>query len=247
MAKLPSEYSVSLPIRRGMKGKSVKLVQEWLSLHGFSVKLDSDFGPATQGAVRVFQTKYGLPKTGDIDASTFGMLTSPLLRALAVQLPEQNYHQTVVKIAKQHLAEHPREIGGQNCGPWVRFYTRGYEGAAYPWCAAFASSILRQAADIHGITPPIPFTLSCDVLAANAKSAKIFIPKAGANLLVKPGDIFLAIRKEGADWTHTGLVIVSDAEQFETIEGNTNDAGDREGYEVCSRHRRWGKYDFIRV
>jgi hypothetical protein len=46
---------------------------------------------------------------------------------------------------------------------------------------------------------------------------------------------------------HTGLVVRAGQETFETIEGNTNDAGDREGYEVCQRVRGYAGKDFIVV
>jgi len=34
---------------------------------------------------------------------------------------------------------------------------------------------------------------------------------------------------------------------FETIEGNTNDEGSPNGYEVCRRIRGYRKKDFIRI
>jgi hypothetical protein len=42
-------------------------------------------------------------------------------------------------------------------------------------------------------------------------------------------------------------VIAPREEVFETIEGNTNDEGSREGYEVCHRVRGYGSKDFILV
>jgi hypothetical protein len=63
---------------------------------------------------------------------------------------------------------------------------------------------------------------------------------------VPPGSIFLN-RRVGGDWVHTGIVTGAAADTFETIEGNTNDAGDREGYEVCRRVRGYGNKDFIMV
>ncbi len=61
---------------------------------------------------------------------------------------------------------------------------------------------------------------------------------------IPPGSLFLN-RKKAEDWVHTGLVLNSCAESFDTIEGNTNDAGDREGYEVCRRVRGYKNKDFI--
>ncbi len=40
---------------RGSNGKKVKLIQEWLCLHGFNIAIDGDFGPATEFAVKAFQ------------------------------------------------------------------------------------------------------------------------------------------------------------------------------------------------
>jgi len=44
---------------------------------------------------------------------------------------------------------------------------------------------------------------------------------------------------------HTGIVVAAHADSIETIEGNINNEGSREGYEVCRRFRGYGKKDFI--
>lgn len=61
--------------------------------------------------------------------------------------------------------------------------------------------------------------------------------KAG-RLYAKPkrGDVFVWSTPQGG---HMGWVAqVYDDGSFRTIEGNSNDAGDREGYEVCERIRK---------
>jgi hypothetical protein len=40
-------------------------------------------------------------------------------------------------------------------------------------------------------------------------------------------------------------VISAGPTTFETIEGNTNDSGDREGFEVCARVRGYDSKDFV--
>ncbi len=45
--------------------------------------------------------------------------------------------------------------------------------------------------------------------------------------------------------TRHGIVLRAAEEVFETIEGNTNDEGSREGYEVCQRVRGYPGKDFI--
>lgn len=51
----------------------------------------------------------------------------------------------------------------------------------------------------------------------------------------QPGDIF--IQNHGKGLGHTGFVEKVQGDKIFTIEGNTNDTGSREGYEVCRRVR----------
>ena len=44
-------------------------------------------------------------------------------------------------------------------------------------------------------------------------------------------------RCDEMDWTHTGIVTKVEGKMVHTIEGNTNDEGSREGFEVCQRIR----------
>ena len=77
------ELTFGGPYKKGDKKQAVAVVQEWLSLHGQGLKIDKDFGPATEYAVRQFQAAQGLPKTGEVDAATFTALTQPMLKALS--------------------------------------------------------------------------------------------------------------------------------------------------------------------
>lgn len=61
-----------------------------------------------------------------------------------------------------------------------------------------------------------------------------------------PGDIF--IQDHGKGLGHTGFVEKVQGDQIFTIEGNTNDTGSREGYEVCRRFRKISScIGFIRI
>jgi outer membrane protein OmpA-like peptidoglycan-associated protein len=42
-------------------------------------------------------------------------------------------------------------------------------------------------------------------------------------------------------------VVSATAESFQTIEGNTNDSGSREGFEVLGRTRGYAMKDFVRL
>ncbi len=252
--KLPSEYNLAGTVTRGASGKTVRQIQEWLTLNGVQLKIDGSYGPATQAAVRLFQKKMKLPETGSVEQSTYNHLIAPIVRVLQpLAKPSPTYSRRVIAIAKLHLREHPREVGGANAGPWVRLYTGGKEGAAWPWCAGFVTTMLQQALGADQ-TAPIKGSLSCDVLASQAQKVGRFYAgaqvQANTDLRRKLGSgcIFLVRNaKNSKDWTHTGLVTRLYDEYFETIEGNTNDSGDREGYEVCARRRGFKNMDFIDI
>lgn len=245
------ELGIDGEVKPGDRGQQVRKVQEWLCLAGLHLAIDGVCGPATEATIRRFQSAAGLPDTGVADQATFDSLTQPMRRALArVPAPGPSLGETVVACAAQHLAEYPLEVGGQNCGPWVRLYLQGNQGSNWPWCAGFVSFVVRQAADNLGVKMPFKTTFSCDILAAQAQAAGRFVSERDlaqgrvAKADLPPGSIFVN-RKTANDWDHTGIVTAFHGDHFETIEGNTNDDGDREGYEVCRRTRGYGNRDFI--
>ncbi|OGW36647.1 MAG: protein with peptidoglycan-binding domain protein [Nitrospirae bacterium GWC2_56_14] len=241
-----SDIELDRDYQKGDKEQKVKLIQEWLCLHGFHVVIDGDFGPATEHGVKVFQKKKRLKANGIVDQKTFRKLILPMLNALKPISGYKKLGKLVVAYAKQHLKQTPLEIGGQNKGPWVRLYMDGHEGAEWPWCAGFASYMLRQAAKTLNVSLPIESSFSCDELAAQAEQRKIFLPEAKADnkKIITPGSLFL-VRASAKDWVHTGIVLKAGEQVLLTIEGNTNDDGSREGYEVCRRIRGYEAKDFI--
>lgn len=235
--------------KKGSRGKKVKLIQEWLSIHGIHLVIDGDFGPATDYGVRQFQKKKRLKVDGVVGSKTFERLIQPMSKSLKIINPKgKTLGDLVVSYAKQHLAQHPIEIGGQNKGPWVRLYMKGNEGSAWPWCAGFVSFILKQASDTIDAPLPIKTSFSCDFLAASAKEIGIFLgeSKIENKAQITPGSLFLN-RRTSTDWVHTGIVVQAENDFYHTIEGNTNDEGSREGYELCKRIRGYKKKDFILI
>lgn len=244
-----TEWVFATEIARGARGTRARLVQEWLCLHDVHVVVDGRYGPATAEAVRQFQVLHGLPQTGVVDRATFERLLQPLTTALTkLEVAGRSLGGLVVAYAEQHLAQRPREIGGQNMGPWVRLYMKGKQGTDLPWCAGFACFVVGQASSTMSVPTPIRMCVACDLLAADAKKRAIFLPEAelGSPSDIPPGSLFLS-RRTPRDWVHTGLVVDARKETFDSIEGNTNDAGDREGYEVCRRVRGYKNKDFILV
>lgn len=207
---------------------------------------------ATETAVKAFQRARGLPVSGIVEQPTMDALAKPMRRlAEPVDANGGSPGSTTISVARRHLAEHPREIGGPNAGPWVRLYTGGKEGREWLWCAGFVSFIVREAAQATGSAMPIKSCFSCDMLAADAQRRGSFVSEKQATrgdprALVPPGSVFLQRRTPG-DWVHTGLVTGVKDGVVETIEGNTNDSGDREGYEVCKRFRALRNMDFIPI
>lgn len=63
--------SPSLSIRQGITDTQQALVN-----HGFSLSVDGRNGPATRNAIRQFQSRNGLPETGEIDSATESALRS---------------------------------------------------------------------------------------------------------------------------------------------------------------------------
>jgi hypothetical protein len=242
------EWEFDGEIARGASGRRARLVQEWLCLHDAHVVADGKYGPATELAVRAFQSAQGLRPTGAVNRVTFDALLQPLNDARGKLEPgRESLGGLVVAYARQHLVQHPREVGGQNLGPWVRLYMKGNEGPEWPWCAGFASFVLQQASESRTEPMPLRASFSCDLLATDAQRRQLFLAGArvdGAADQIPAGSLFLSRRSTG-DWVHIGIVLQAGAETFETIEGNTNDAGDREGYEVCQRVRGYKDKDFI--
>lgn len=147
--------------------------------------------------------------------------------------------------AEIHLAEHPREIGGDNSGAWVRLYMKGNEGAPWSWCAGFVTFLLHQASELMNVPMPITGSFSCDMLSIQAQSSGLYISESRrSSETLKPGSVFL-VRRTSTDWTHTGIVTNAKDISFDTVEGNTNDDGVANGYEVCKRSRGYTGRDFI--
>lgn len=243
------ELKFAKEIKRKARGKNVKRIQEWLSLQGAGPAPDSDFGPATETSVKRFQRKKGLPITGVVDKATFDLLVAPMQAAVKPIAPDgKSVGKLVVAYARQHLKQHPREIGGPNSGPWVRLYMDGNEGAPWAWCAGFACFVLKQATKTAGVAMPIVPSFGVDQLAFSAKDRDRFIKGTSQNRRkVRPGALFLSAKDVPNDWSHVGIFVSASGESFTSIEGNTNDEGSFEGFEVCTRIRGWDKKDFIRI
>lgn len=118
---------------------------------------------------------------------------------------------------------------GSNWGPTVKAYLNSV-GINFPasWCMAFVYWTFNEAAKQLSVQNPLVKTGG--VLAHYNKASKFRVKDPQA------GDIF--IMDFGNGLGHTGLVESVQGDVIHTIEGNTNDTGSREGYEVCRRTRK---------
>lgn len=116
---------------------------------------------------------------------------------------------------------------GSNWGPHVAKYLASV-GIDFPasWCMAFVYWCFDKA----GGAKPYKSGGVLNVWNHTAEALKTSFPE--------PGDIF--IQDHGKGLGHTGIVEDVDIVNgiIHTIEGNTNDTGSREGYEVCRRIRK---------
>lgn len=142
----------------------------------------------------------------------------------------QSLNQLSLKIAQSQngVKEIPKN---SNAGPAVESYLKSVGlGKGYAWCMAFVYWSVKQAA--AELKTSSPLVKTAGVLRQwNEVNPKMKLTKGPL-----PGDIF--IMDYGKGQGHTGFVVeVLSGGKIKTIEGNTNDEGSREGYEVCYRTR----------
>lgn len=127
-----------------------------------------------------------------------------------------------------------RETGGNNSGPMVRLLqdTIGTPDRE-PWCMSFVQTCLAYAEVKTGLRSPIYSSEHCMTVWKETP----------APFRVKASPLRGAIaiwNYEGTSNGHTGIVLEGYYRKyFNTVEGNTNKAGSREGDGVYYKKRMW--------
>lgn len=67
-------YNACINVRRGAEGNITYLIQAMLVCHSFDIDADGIFGPATENAVKDFQSRNGLSVDGIVGKNTFNKL-----------------------------------------------------------------------------------------------------------------------------------------------------------------------------
>jgi len=145
----------------------------------------------------------------------------------------------IIALAREEVGV--REIGETNCGKRVN----EYKGATYldntqswPWCAAFICWLFREAMKGGNYTFKRPTTASAWALENWAEDQDLSIRiKKPHNGDIVAGDIIIFT------FSHIGLAISAPDKNgmVQTIEGNTDDAGSREGGGVYLKERHISK------
>lgn len=118
---------------------------------------------------------------------------------------------------------------GKNAGPFVTKVLGSIGlGPGFPWCAAFVSYCLKLAGHKVG---PTSGRGAVRNWAQWAKESERLIHFSEA----RRGDLFFWLNPDKTG--HIGFITAKGEGSFRTIEGNTNDAGSREGDGVYRRTR----------
>ena len=239
---------------------SVRLIQQRLCDLGFTqpgrdgprpLEVDGIFGTNTANAVKLFQIRhtdlYGRPLEvdGEVGSDTWGALFGRATVYASKAKPSNKLIAKVLEIATGEIGVR-EDPPGSNKGKRVGEYQRAVGiDPGEPWCVAFIFFCFASAARALKMKNPME-TEDCktgSVLdlwnrARRAKGTQIVLHDDALNdpSKVKPGMIF-AISTGGGNG-HVGFVANVIGNRLETIEGNTNDGGSREGIGVFRRTGR---------
>lgn len=234
-------------IRKGESDKCiVKAIQKQLNIfHCGPLLEDGDFGNLTFSAVKQFQARNtdinGVPLVVE------GKIGSITWQVLFPQKANTSVTETANSLLKEVLSNANSQIGvrevppNSNRGPQVSKYLEsvGLNANAddYPWCMAFVYWCFKQASQNLNVSNPLVKTGGVLKQWNETKYRKI--KKADAvnrPTLINPGFVF--IRNYGNGFGHTGIVTIVDGGFIDTIEGNSNDNGTREGIGVFALRRK---------
>lgn len=135
---------------------------------------------------------------------------------------------------------HVREATGHNDGSSVECYLKdaGLDKGS-PWCAAFVYWCYHQV----GIRPIIAYPALASAYFTD--SYNIYKRNAYKRCSPNKGDLIGIYFKEKGRIAHIGFYDGEDGDYYITIEGNTNQAGSREGDGVYKKYRPKGTIEAI--
>lgn len=239
---------------------SVKLVQQRLCELGFTqpsragtrpLRVDGVFGTHTVDAIKLFQIRHtdlhgrSLEVDGEVGSDTWGALFGGATVHVSKARPSNKLIAKVLEIATGEIGVR-EEPPGSNKGKRIGEYQRAVGiDPGEPWCVAFVFFCFATAARALKKRNPLDqagcktgSVLDLWNRARRAKGIKLLLHDDALNdpSKVKPGMVFLI--STGGGCGHVGFVASVSGNRLETIEGNTNDGGSREGIGVFRRSGR---------
>ena len=225
-------------LKRGDRGSDVREVQKLLVKRGYPVDIDGEFELQTYRAVRAFQAQnlddhaQPLVVDGKVGPLTWWSLTHPkpvivapgpvdFGKMPAPELGGSILGRAALETAIGELNAGACEIGGDNCGPWVKKYLAPVglpEGNS--WCASFVSWCYLQASGGNKSSMPFAYCPGARALLQEFKEKGFAYPP-NSGYEPKPGDIVVWWREKLEGWLgHVGLVHQLKDGWLYTIEGN---------------------------
>jgi hypothetical protein len=222
-----------------------------------NVPINESFDSITDNAVKAFQKMAGQKEDGIVDSLMFEVLTNPMRWAFTKIDNSTNLRDLIIAYATEHLKCRAVELSYKrkghdkkegNLGPWVRAYLEGNEGEEWSWCMGFAQTVLDLAFSTMGknYSTLMPVTGRCSDVGKKGLVDGVLIRNkdlSGRINEVNKGDLFLVVKNDkhgnptSDQWRHTGIVTGVSGNLLQTIEGNSNDEGSANGYEVCNNPR----------
>jgi hypothetical protein len=137
------------------------------------------------------------------------------------------------------------EPDGDNRGPAVEWLLKGANlNPGEPWCAAFVNRCAEIACAKKNVRSPLERV----PLQGYVQSYYQYAAEDGwLTTDPAPGDLFLIWHRAKNRYAHMGVVAFAYSDgRFDTVEGNSNSVGSREGIEVAANTRIAGVGDQIK-
>jgi hypothetical protein len=233
-------------LRKGSSGGAVRTLQMLLNAHltgAPPLKPDGSFGDVTAQAVREFQRLKGLEPDGVVGPMTWAALDGhPQVQVLYRYRPGPQ--EALADIARPYIGATEGSGNRMGSDPRMReiFEADGHSEAGrtdgYPWCCAFVSMcvqrLIAQNPAYQLLTPPKTASVTnFRTRWAPANNCLVFPPNDPNNRPHK-GDVVVFT------FSHIGIVDSVGEGMVKTIEGNTNEAGSREGTTCRQKDRVFG-------
>ncbi|MBD2526664.1 peptidoglycan-binding protein [Nostoc sp. FACHB-133] len=226
----PSEFTLpklTRILRTGVIGEDVKALQKVLNAKGFNAgKVDGEFGPDTEAAVRAFQKKTDITVDGEVGPQTWKELGGE-----SGSIPEQGFLGKLAGFAEDEAAKGLSWNGvNSEAEKYLKLFrepmlTLGHIGSSpvfYDWCAAFVTYCCRN---VGAEIPDIPEGFWASM--ALVESWKYWAKKKGywnpkGSVTPRRGDILVFDWEGDSTLNHIGIVrgYTPENSVIQTSEGN---------------------------